>query len=642
MQFEKLAFFNRFGCQKLQQLFAIILAYLFTPLILVILNFLYIYHCLIEIILRIQFKDKFIGFLKGTDCVWANEEAVYFSVINILIIIEKTEQNSNVIFLEGLKNLIHDRIISKATGTIFEKFFYRRRQKFGYYYWERNEEIDLNNRIRWLECENADCDGSCEDVSSEFFKKNLGSICNKTLPDDHTASWEILVGKRCSRGRSRIDSHSAPEECFDTDTCKIPVIIRIHHSLGDGISLLRFCFKTIFDEDKTKVKIENISINANKTNFKELVSPLRNSEKSLMNGTRNLNEKIVRYLSYIRKLSYKKNIFAVSMSLTTLSRVLKNLRGHFLVLLKYSKTTTIDSLKRQAKISINHRLNFKDYLKQVYEKIKEIMHLTMIILLIPKCIIKQTCSIDKNSLHGPSQTGEKIISYWLDDAIDKSQKLFMKVREIKKRTNTRFEDVVLTAFSTSVHKYHLRINRPAPDSLTIVLPIRITMPDEYIMFDNNYSIARLRISISKVNGQKISEPNKDSQFFKRLQDITKENNEFRKCSDILINFWVMKYLFTILPAKILKLFLLCPSTMIFSNICGPEKFHTLNNYLASNLTFWLPNKGTTALGLSLIGYGGNLNLSLIADKSIINDEKALIEILEDTVREINHAYKSIM
>ncbi|XP_025269791.1 uncharacterized protein LOC112639568 [Camponotus floridanus] len=245
-----------------------------------------------------------------------------------------------------------------------------------------------------------------------------------------------------------------------------------------------------------------------------------------------------------------------------------------------------------------------------------------------------------SSLHGPSQTGEKIISYWLDNAIDK-QKLLMKVREIKKRTSTRFEDVILTAFSASVHKYYSRINRPAPDSLTVFLPIRITMPDEYIMFDNNFSIGCLRICISKVNGQKISEPNKDSQFFKRLQDITKENNEFRKCSDILINFWIIKYLFTILPAKILKL-LLGQSTMIFSNMYGPEKFHTLNNYLASNLTFWVPNRGTTALGLSLITYGGNLNLSLIADKSIINDEKALIEILEDTVREINHAYKSIM
>ncbi|EFN61199.1 hypothetical protein EAG_12758 [Camponotus floridanus] len=219
-------------------------------------------------------------------------------------------------------------------------------------------------------------------------------------------------------------------------------------------------------------------INANEINVKEFVSPLRNSEKNLPNETKNLNEKIVR--------SYKKNIFAASIFFTTLAQVMKNLRSHFLALLKYSKTITIDSIKRQTKILINHRLNFKDIcLKQVYEKIKEIMHFTLIILLTPKCMIEQACNIDENSLHGPSQTGEKIISYWLDDANDKSQKLLMKVREIKKKTSVTFEDVILTAFSASVQRYHLRINRPAPDSLTTVLPIRMTMPDEDITFDNH-------------------------------------------------------------------------------------------------------------------------------------------------------------
>lgn len=54
-------------------------------------------------------------------------------------------------------------------------------------------------------------------------------------------------------------------------------------------------------------------------------------------------------------------------------------------------------------------------------------------------------------------------------------------------------------------------------------------------------------------------------------------------------------------------------------------------------------RSTTALGLSLFSYGGKLHLSLIADKSIINDnEKSFTEILEDTVHEIDHAYNSII
>lgn len=390
---------NGLKYQRLQELLRIVCVCLLTPFIFITLNLLYIYRCLVEIILRIQFKDKFAGFLKGTDCVWAVEDAVSLSVINILMILEKATRDSSAIFLENFKNLVNDRIVSKAAGTTLEKLFYRRSQKYGYYFWERNEDIDLKNKIRWLECENIDCDGSCEDVFSESFRKNLGNICNKSLPDNHTAAWEILVGKRCSRSRSRVEEDRlSPEECFDIDTSKIPMIFRVHHSLGDGIALLGLLLEAITDKNETKVsKIKNIiSINTNETNCKEFFSPLCNSGKNLPNEIKNLNEEIVR--------SYQKDILATSMPFTymTLSQVLKDLQDHFHVSLKCSKSLTIDSIKQQAKISINHMwLNFKDiFLKQVYKKIKEIARLTSIILFAPKYLAQQAVrSMDKKYIY---------------------------------------------------------------------------------------------------------------------------------------------------------------------------------------------------------------------------------------------------
>jgi len=65
-----------------------------------------------------------------------------------------------------------------------------------------------------------------------------------------------------------------------------------------------------------------------------------------------------------------------------------------------------------------------------------------------------------SALHGPPLTGEKLMSYWLDNDMtnDKSQNLLMKIREIRKNTGAKFEDVVLAAFSASVHKYHLHVS----------------------------------------------------------------------------------------------------------------------------------------------------------------------------------------
>ncbi|XP_036142819.1 uncharacterized protein LOC105829846 [Monomorium pharaonis] len=280
----------------------------------------------------------------------------------------------------------------------------------------------------------------------------------------------------------------------------------------------------------------------------------------------------------------------------------------------------------------------------MYGILKEVTRFTIILLFFPKFLIQQAArNIDENILHGPPQTGQKIISYWLENNVinNKSQNLLTKIREIRKITGAKFEDIVLTAFSASVHKYHLCINEPIPDALTTILPIRMSAPDENLTLDNKFSIVILRVCISNANGQTIVEPNRDSQFFKRLQDITRTNNELRKSSDVLFNFWIIKYLSALLPIKILKAFLLSHSTMAFSNMCGPEKVRILNNSL-NHIVFWIPNKSTTALGFSLLSYGGKLHLSLMADKSIVKDERFFMELLENTVHEIDTAYNCII
>ncbi|XP_018051970.1 PREDICTED: uncharacterized protein LOC108689623 [Atta colombica] len=623
--------------RKLWELLGITCIFLFAPLIVITLIFLYIYRYFIEIVLKIQLRNKFIGLLKGTDCVWAVEDAVSLSVINILMILEKVARNSNEIFLEDFKNLINDRIVLKAADTTIEKLFYLRSQRFGYYFWQRSEKIDLKDRIRWLECVNANCNGSCEDVYSESFRKTLENVCNKPLPDNHKAAWEILIGKRCPKSRSNFEEgRLSSEKCIDTDIRKIPMLFRVHHSLGDGVALLGLLLKMIIEETEikeTRVKIKNI-VSSSETGkrFKEIIPALRNSERNFQNEM-----DVVRF--------YEKNILAASMQFTYVTFLLmQDLRDHFHKSIKFSNVMIV-SLIQQAKISIDRIwLNFKNVLKQMYSTIKDVTRLTMILLSFPKFIIRQAVrKMDKNALHGPSQTGEKIMSYWLDNDVvnDKSQNLLTKIREIRRNTGAKFEDVVLAAFSASVHKYHLRLKKPIPDALTVILPIRMLIPDENLTLDNNFSIALLRICISNANGQTIVESNRDSQFFKRLQDITRTNNKLRKSSDILLNFWIMKYLSALLPGKILKAFLLSHNTMVFSNMCGPEKVHILNNSL-SNIVFWIPNKSTTALGFSLLSYGGNLHLSLIADKSIVKDERSLDELLENTVHEINIAYNHII
>lgn len=371
--------------QKLCELLGTICVFAFAPFIVTILIFLYVYRRLVEIVLKIQLKKKFAGLLKGADSVWAVEDIVSLSIINVLMILEKNTQNTNVTFLEDLRNLINNRIVSKATkDTSFEKLLYRRNQKFGYYFWEKSEEVDLKNKIRWLECEDANCDGSCEDISSEIFRRNLGNVCNRPLPDNNTAAWECLVGKRCTRTRSCVEEGRLfSEEHLNTDLCKIPIIFRFHHSLGDGVALLQVLLKAISEESEvTKMTKFDDSISANKNEkiVGEIISPSCNLRKILQDEI-----EVVRF--------YNKDIFVASMPFIDipLSQILKDLQSHLRALLKFSGSITIDLLKQQIKMWTDYMwLNFKNLLKQWCKKIIKAMQLTIILLSAPRCLIQQT------------------------------------------------------------------------------------------------------------------------------------------------------------------------------------------------------------------------------------------------------------
>ncbi|XP_011700885.1 PREDICTED: uncharacterized protein LOC105457747 [Wasmannia auropunctata] len=276
---------NGITSRRLWELLGTACVFLVAPLIMIAIIILYIYRRLVEFALRIQLRDKFAGLLEGMDCIWAIEDAVSPCIINTLMILEKAPQDSNANFLESLRILMNERIVSKAAGTTFEKMFYLRSQKFGYYFWERSETVNLKDRIRWLECVNANCDGSCENICSESFRKTLESVCTKPLPNDGRAAWEILVGRRCPRSRSHEKDYLCPDESFNTDTRKIPVLIRIHHSLGDGVALLGLWFKAIVEEDETKetrVKIKNI---ASSSKTQERLKPLKQQVKMLTKHT---------------------------------------------------------------------------------------------------------------------------------------------------------------------------------------------------------------------------------------------------------------------------------------------------------------------------------------------------------------------
>lgn len=108
-----------------------------------------------------------------------------------------------------------------------------------------------------------------------------------------------------------------------------------------------------------------------------------------------------------------------------------------------------------------------------------------------------------------------------------------------------------------------------------------------------------------------------------------------------VNYWIMSFLTSLLPESMLSgLTESVHSTIAVSNLPGPQTITYISGYRISNMTFWLPHRGSTGIGISILSYGYKLQLGLIADRAVISNQYDGQRILDGAVDEIRHmAYK---
>ncbi|XP_015609038.1 uncharacterized protein LOC107274419 [Cephus cinctus] len=639
---------------------------LLAPIVTTALMLLYAYRNLVKIILSVKYKDKFVGLLDGTDCVWALEEPTSLSVVNILAILEKDTQmkikNNNDI-LENFRMLAKSRLLTSK----FEKLQYRRKKQYGYFFWVKsNPETDLENRIKWLQDEHMECDGSCDNINGHYLRELLAKICNDPLPDDHEASWEILIGRTCTKATSGSVCHMEEGRILRNDThasdkIRTPILFRVHHSLGDGVALLRLLLEAIADpEDILTIQNEeswndSFDFDRQESDCQDIKIPLPvRTEDGTWNSynvdiisdfKKEVTSRLV--TSYADVLSCRKDILSATMPFTSSIAIRitgRSIQNYIYSYLKFFNHVNVHDLSAYViKLTNDQRRRLTEWKDRIFGKISYFTEVMMILIEAPFCLVDQALrSMDNSAIHGPKLTGEKIISCWVESDFENKNEetLLLKIRSIKNAIGARFEDVVLAALSSSLHKYFIQVNESIPKTVTVILPARMSSMKKDLCLENGFSVGLLPLCVRQVNGVCIDAPNGNFKSFQRLLDVSRRSEKLRRDLDYRINYWVMTWLSAALPEVFLKPILESHSTLVFSNLQGPEEVQILGHVLKS-IAFWMPHRGSTGIGYSVLSYNGNLNLSLIADKALISNEKLLSDILENTVREIERLYDII-
>ncbi|XP_063215850.1 uncharacterized protein LOC134527258 [Bacillus rossius redtenbacheri] len=320
-----------------------------------------------------------------------------------------------------------------------------------------------------------------------------------------------------------------------------------------------------------------------------------------------------------------------------------------------------------------------------------ILHSLVILIYAPSSFIQQMLmkASDKNCLHGPTLSGKKIITWYSDNSMlptNKEYKLFNTIKRIKARVacEARFTDIFLAAVSSSLEMYFHGKGTDVPSSVNVILPLRMEpMPKELTgniegrsmannthastniintpvdKFMNNmhsetgptiidlpveieapetsnqFSVALMALPISQPSMCAFKDLVKSYSYEARLRAVCAQSELVRNSVDYRINYWLMKVVAALLPVPLLRPVLSSTqSTLVVSNVKGPSENIYIAGYKLGDMVFWVPNRGTTGLGISLLGYAGSLQLGLVADQTLVPTHHEANFILHSVVSEL--------
>uniref|UniRef100_A0A182MYW2 O-acyltransferase WSD1 C-terminal domain-containing protein n=1 Tax=Anopheles dirus TaxID=7168 RepID=A0A182MYW2_9DIPT len=529
-----------------------------SPLLLTIFVTFQLYRTVISIILQRRYGKHFKGLLDGADVVWAIEDQNSRGMINIMANAEEpftswtsVDGSMSADILLTLRKRISSRLMRNYQPH--PKMFWKRNVELGYYFWSDQSELTVEDYIRYMDT--IPLADNQHSIDERRLRTLLSNINNRQLPAEHTSSWEVLVGRQPVYDATR-------------NVLKYPILFRIHHSLGDGVALMRLLLEAIVDKEVpsrwkhlSKLKVMNIDY--------ILEQKTADDHHLILTGTR-------------------------------LQRVWKRIPS------SKDLAAQWDRLKRILWTIYTAPAFFNDISR------------------------RQT---DNNCIHASQMTNEKVLSWINEDYTSETRWVEIIKRTKRLLPGTRFSDIFLTALSSSLEAYFTRQTGNPPKTLTVVLPARIEKESTHLKLHNRFSVALQTLPITP--GIQIDDANRHYALMNRILAVKRYSDSLRSSSDYMINFWIMSKMTCLFPEVILRKFLKSVhSTLAISNLPGPQQRPRIHGRELTNLSFFIPNLGTTAVGITLLTYGGKLQLGVLADRAVIQSEDEAHTILQGTIEEI--------
>jgi WS/DGAT/MGAT family acyltransferase len=218
---------------------------------------------------------------------------------------------------------------------------------------------------------------------------------------------------------------------------------------------------------------------------------------------------------------------------------------------------------------------------------------------------------DRHALHGPVPSGKKRVAWTRPFPL-------ATVKRVKNRFGATVNDVLMATVSGAIGRYVEGRTGVRLPHVRVSMPVNMRGPREPVRMENRFAAVPLTLPSPR-------------DLRERLAATKSQMDALKRGLTPLAIYGVVHLFLKALPfgvSRTLIDFFANKCTSVVTNVPGPTHELFLGGRRLRQLMFWVPQRATIGVGISILTFAGAVQLGVIADTRLIEDPQALVLELE--------------
>jgi diacylglycerol O-acyltransferase len=219
---------------------------------------------------------------------------------------------------------------------------------------------------------------------------------------------------------------------------------------------------------------------------------------------------------------------------------------------------------------------------------------------------------DRHALHGPVPSGKKRVAWTRPFPLE-------TVKHVKNRFGATVNDVLMATVTGAIGRYVEGRTGVRIPHVRVSMPVNMRGPREVVRMENRFAAVPLTLPSPR-------------DLRERLAATKAQLDALKHGLTPLAIYGVVHLFLAALPFGVSRKlidFFANKCTSVVTNVPGPTHDLFFAGRRLRQLMFWVPQRATIGVGISILTFAGSVQLGVIADTTILEDPEALVLELEN-------------